>query len=273
MTSLRATALLTALLAILPAGGASAQLDQQHRAWTELLKKHVVVSGGGKASRVRYAELAANRAALNAYLGTLAAVTPQEYDKWTQDERLAFLINAYNAHMLELILTRYPDIKSVWDFGKVFNNPFKQKFFTLLGREFSLDNLEHDTIRARGAFDDPRIHFAVNCASAGCPMLREEAYVADRLDRQLEEQAVRFLSDPARNRYNPSGNALEVSRIFDWYAVDFSSGLKGITSRERFFAKYAALLAATPEQQKIISEQRAAIRFLDYDWGLNDFKR
>jgi hypothetical protein len=175
--------------------------------------------------------------------------------------------------MVEKILLRYPNIKSVWDYGKVFGNPFKDKFFRLFGREFSLDNIEHDTIRAKGVYDDPRIHMAVNCASIGCPMLREEAFVADKLDAQLEEQVVRALSDKSRNRYNAAGNALEVSEIFKWYSVDFTSGLKGIKSREQFFAKYANLFTDNAEHQKIIRDGKAEIKHLDYDWGLNDARK
>src|SRR3989304_6097750 len=156
--------LITLMLA-LPFARAHAQFDRQHKAWGELLKKHVVLIDGGKASQVRYAELARDRAALTAYLASLSRVSEAEFKSWGKEQQLAFLINAYNAHMVELILTRYPNIKSVWDFGKIFNNPFKNKFFTLFGREFSLDNIEHDTIRAKGVYDDPRIHFAVSCAS------------------------------------------------------------------------------------------------------------
>jgi hypothetical protein len=259
------------LLLALTMGSAAGQgFDHEHQAWTALLKKHVVLIDGGKASQVRYAELKKDRAQLKSYLNSLAGVTESEFKAWPRGERLAFLINAYNAHMVELILTRYPAIESVWDFGKVFNNPFKQKFFTLFGREFTLDMIEHDTIRAPGAYDDPRIHMAVNCASTGCPMLREEAYVAARLDQQLEEQVVRFLSDRSRNRYNPAANDLEVSEIFRWYSADFTSGLQGLRSREQFFAKYAAALADAPDHQKAIREQKVAVHFLAYDWGLND---
>jgi hypothetical protein len=113
---------------------------------------------------------------------------------------------------------------------------------------------------------------AVNCASIGCPMLREEAYVADRLDGQLEEQVVRFLSDRSRNRYDGATNTLEVSEIFDWYREDFSSGFQGIRSREQFFAKYAELLTDDPDGQNRIRSQTAKISFVDYDWGLNDFR-
>ena len=258
---------LIALLVQLVAGSAiaHAQFDQQHQAWTALLKKHVVLIDGGKASQLRYAGMQKDHAQLKVYLDSLSTVSETEFKNWTPPQQLAFLINAYNAFAVEKILTRYPNIRSIWDFGKIFGDPFKDRFFTLFGREFSLDMIEHGTIRARGVFAEPRIHFAVNCASVGCPMLREEAYVAERLDGQLEEQTRRFLADRARNRFDSASNALEVSEIFKWYSVDFTSGLKGIQSREQFFAQYANLLADNPEHRKIIREQKAGIRHLDYD--------
>src|SRR5688572_12539277 len=264
-------------LLALPIGSAQAQFDHEHKGWTALLKKHVVLTDGGKSSQVRYAGFQQDRAALKSYLGALSKVTQQEFDGWSKPQRMAFLINAYNAYTVEKILTRYPDIKSIWDFGKVFGNPFKDRFFTLLGRESSLDQIEHETLRKPGAYDEPRVHFAVNCASVGCPMLREEAYTAARLDSQLEEQARRFLSDRSRNRYNTESGRLEVSRIFDWFKEDWSSGYQGyegktkpVRSREQYFAGYAPLLADRPEHRKIIDDQKAPIGFLDYDWGLND---
>jgi hypothetical protein len=249
------------------------QFDHTHAPWTALLKKHVVVVEGGKASYMRYAEMAKDRAALKTYIDTLAKVSEADFKGWSKHQQLAFLINAYNANMIEKILLRYPNIKSVWDYGKLIGNPFKDNFISLFGRKMSLDNIEHDTIRTKGVHDDPRIHMAVNCASIGCPMLREEAFVADRLDAQLDEQVVRFLADRSRNRYNASTGALEVSEIFKWYAIDFSSGFKGIKSREQFFAKYANSLTDNPDHQKIIHNGKAAIRHLDYDWSLNDSKK
>ena len=177
---------------------------------------------------------------------------------------MAFLINAYNAFTVEKILTRYPNLKSIRDFGTVFGNPWKDKFFTLFGRESFLDQIEHETLRKPGAYNDLRVHYAVNCASIGCPMLREEAYVADRLEAQLEEQAVRFLSDHSRNRFE--AGKLEVSKIFDWFKEDFGA-------REQYFAKYAKLLADAPDAQKAVAEGRAPLSFLDYDWSLNDLAR
>ena len=224
MARVDARLILTAVLCIaLPA----AAFDHTHAAWDALLKKHVVLLDGGKASRFKYAEAARERPALKAYLDSLSRVDPPQFSAWTRSEQMAFLINAYNAYTVEKILTRYPDLGSIWDFGKLIGNPFKDRFIRLLGSEMSLDNIEHDTIRADGAYEDPRIHFAVNCASVGCPMLREEPYVGERLDAQLEEQTVRFLSDRTRNRFNPATRTLEVSKNFDWYGGDFRRGWKG----------------------------------------------
>ncbi len=260
------------VLTLLPMMAAHSAFDHEHKAWTELLKKHLAVKDGGKASQARYAGFAQDRSQLKTYLESLSAVTEQEFKGWSKEQQLAFLINAYNAFTIEKILTRYPNLKSIRDFGTFVGNPWKDKFFKLFGREMHLDNIEHDTIRAPGAYDDPRIHFAVNCASIGCPMLREEAFVATRLDAQLEEQTVRFLADRSRNRYNAQNQALEVSSIFDWYGKDFGRGWKGYTALPQFFAKYAAQLADKPEEQAAIREQKASVKFLDYNWGLNDVK-
>lgn len=266
-------ALLVAAVLVLSIVPARAQFDHQHKAWTALLAKHVVLIHEGRGSQVRYAAMAQDRAALKAYLDALAAVPEQTFKSWGKAQQLAFLINAYNAGMVELVLTRYPDLKSVWDFGRIFNNPFRKRFIRLFGRDYSLDMIEHDTIRAKGVYDEPRIHFAVSCASIGCPKLREEAYVGERLDSQLDEQARLFLSDRSRNRYNPASNALEVSEIFKWYREDFESGYRGIRSREQFFANYAALLADAPEHQKLVREAKVEIRHVDYHWGLNSVRR
>jgi len=233
--------------------------DHAHKAWDALLKRHVVLIDGGKSSQLRYAGMATERAALKRYLDSLSAVRESEFNAWPEAERKAFLINAYNAFTIEKILARYPDIRSIWDFGKLFGNPFKDPFFVLLERKRTLDWIEHDELRGR--YREPRIHYAVNCASVGCPMLREEAYVASRLDAQLEEQARRFLSDRTRNRLR--AGRLEVSRIYDWFKEDFEP-------RAKYFAGYAELLADDPGERRAIVEGKAPLRFLDYDWSLND---
>jgi hypothetical protein len=210
---------------------------------------------------VRYPGMASDRAALRDYLSNLSRVPRSEFDGWGREERMAFLINAYNAFTVEKVLTRYPDIGSIWDFGRLFGNPFKDEFFVLLEGRRSLDWIEHEVLRRH--YRDPRIHYAVNCASIGCPMLREEAFVAERLDAQLEDQARRFLRDRSRNRLQ--GGRLEVSRIFEWFKEEFEP-------RERYFAPYADLLADSPGERELIRQGRAKLAFLDYDWTLNDFR-
>ena len=265
--------LLAAALGIASAANA---FDHGHAAWDALVKKHVKLVDGGRASQVRYADFAKDRAALKAYLAAVSKVPQAEFDGWGKAERMAFLVNAYNAFTVELILTRYPDLKSIRDLGNiVFNSPWKRRFFILLGRETHLDEIEHGMLRKPGAYDEPRVHYAVNCASVGCPMLREEAFVAARLEAQLEEQARRFLSDRTRNRFSPQSGKLEVSEIFKWFKEDWTSGYRGlggagpVTSREQYFARYAELLADSPEHRRLVAEGRAPIAHLDYDWSLN----
>jgi hypothetical protein len=240
------------LALLLWASSAAAAFDHSHAAWDALLKKHVVVLEGGHTSQLRYAGMARERPALKVYLENLSRVNEAEFKAWSRNEQMAFLINAYNAFTVEKVLVRYPDIGSIWDFGKVFGNPFRDRFFILLGGPKSLDDLEHGILRK--AYREPRIHFAVNCASVGCPMLREEAYVAARLVRQLEQQAERFLSDRSRNRFRDG--QLEVSKIFDWFREDFEP-------REQYFRRYARSLGLPPDASP-------PLVFLDYDWSLND---
>ena len=252
----------------LPATALAQSFDHSHAAWTALLKKHVVLLGGGQASQLRYAGMAADRAALKAYLAQLSAVSPAAFDGFSKPQQMAFLTNAYNAYTVELILTKYPKLESIRDLGSLVTKPWSVKNIPLLGSTLTLDNIEHDRLRAPGRYDDPRIHFAVNCASIGCPMLREEAFVADRLEAQLDEQAMRFMADRSRNRY--ADGKLEVSKIFDWYGGDFKLGHKGIASLPAFLARYATQLADAPADRARITAMSVPIAFLDYDWKLND---
>jgi hypothetical protein len=259
-----------AALVLLLSSLSALALDHSHQAWEELLKRHVRYIEGGNASQVSYAGFMRDRPQLKAVLDAYQGVTRAEFDGWSKPQQQAFLINAYNAFTVEKILRRYPDIKSIRDYGTVFGNPWKDKFFTLFGQPAYLDMIEHEMLRKDGLYDEPRVHVAVVCASIGCPMLRNEAFVADRLEAQLEDAMRRFMSDRKRNRYDASTGKLHVSRIFDWYGKDFERGHKGFTSLKATFARYADLLANTPEDRAVVREQRADIAFLDYDWGLND---
>ena len=267
---------LLALLALPVCAATQPSFDHSHAAWDALLRKHVRLVDDGRgqtnASQVDYKALAKERAALASYLQALSAVTPAQYASWSKQQQYAFLANAYNAFTIEKILTRYPNLKSIRDFGTVIGNPWKDRFFTLLGKPQHLDGIEHETMRAPGAFDDPRVHVAVNCASVGCPMLSNRALTPDKLDAQLEELFSRFMSDRSRNRYNAQTKTVELSRIFDWYGKDFDKGHKSFSSVNDVVAKYAEQLADAPDDRALLRSGKVPIRFLEYDWSLNDVR-
>ncbi len=244
---------------------ATQTFDHEFTAWTALLKQHVRWLPGGFASQVDYAGLAANRTALKAVLEGMSEVPRTSFDTWTPARQMAFLINAYNAFTVELILTKYPDLKSIKDLGSLLQSPWKKRFFTLLGEPRHLDWIEHEQLRPR--FAEPRIHAAVNCASIGCPALRDEAFTASRLEAQLEDGMQRFMSDRTRNRV--ANGRLEVSAIFKWFREDFEQGHLGVKRVEDLFARYATQLSDTPEVQARLRERALPVNHLPYDWALN----
>ncbi len=252
------------------AGAAHAAIDEAHSAFDALLRRHVAWDTAGVTSSVSYRGLAADRAELGKVLDLYAGVSRADYEAMSRDQRLAFLINLYNAATLELVLGAYPELKSIRDLGSLIRSPWKQRIVRLFGELRTLDDIEHGMIRTPGVFDEPRIHFVVNCASIGCPALRPEAITGARLQAQLEDSTRRFMRDASRNRYDSVKGRLEVSKIFDWYRADFERGWLGIGSREQFFARYADLLAIPSSDRARLAEQRVPIGFLDYDWRLND---
>lgn len=235
--------------------------------WTDLLARHVHWSEDGHASAVDYAGLAGDRAALQDYLQALAAVSEVDYRAWPPPRRMAFLINAYNAFTVELIL-REPQLPdSIRDLGGWFSSPWKLRWFELLGETRSLDEIEHQWLRGDPEHADPRIHFAVNCASIGCPALRPEAYVAERLAAQLADQTRRFLADRSRNRLD--GRRLLISPIFRWYAEDFAAGWQGGDSVAAFLALHGEALGLSAAQIEALREGELRLGYSDYDWRLN----
>ncbi len=263
---------LLALFFALVAATAFAQFDHSHKTWDDLLKKHVTYVSNGNASQVSYKGFATDRAQLKTYLDSISAVPEATYKSWNKSQQLAFLMNAYNAYTVELILTKYPNLKSIRDLGSTFSKPWSIKFIKLFGKDVTLDNIEHDMIRADGVFNDPRIHVGVVCASIGCPMLRNEAFIAEKVDAQLDDGMKRFLSDKSRNRYSADAKKLEVSKIFDWYKKDFLKGHKGFASLEATLGKYADQLTDDVAARAEIKAGKVAITYLDYDWNLNDKK-
>ncbi|WP_218080792.1 DUF547 domain-containing protein [Anthocerotibacter panamensis] len=173
--------------------------------------------------------------------------------------KLAFWINAYNAFALESVLERYP-IETVRPGSFIPDlSFFKTARHEVHGHSYSLDEIENEVLR--GQFKEPRIHFAIVCASRSCPRLRNRAYTADQLDSQLDEAARQFINDPKKNQYDNARGTVKLSKIFYWFRDDFGGSVS------EFLKKYAE-----SEALKALDNRRLKISYLDYDWGLNDRK-
>ncbi|TDB65058.1 DUF547 domain-containing protein [Arundinibacter roseus] len=223
-------------------------LDVDHGIWDKLLKKHVNNQG-----MVDYKGFKQDRAELKKYLNLLSKSAPN--NKWSKDEQLAYWINAYNAYTIELILEHYP-VKSIKDIGSSIkipfvNTPWDVKFIEIGGKKMDLNNIEHGIIRKQ--FNEPRIHFALVCAAKSCPPLRNEAFTADKLDKQLDDQGRDFLNDPTKNVVTK--NSASITKIMDWYGGDFK---KKMPVKE-WINKYA--------KTKLESD---AISYMNYNWALNE---
>lgn len=232
---------------------ASADFDQQHLLWTRILSKNV--SSNGATSTVDYISLKRHPELLKTYLDQLSGVTEAEFSRWTKNSRLAFLINAYNAWTIQLVIDHYP-IKSIKDIGGIFSSPWKKKIVKLFGQTKTLDWLEHEKIRPE--YEEARVHFALVCAAKGCPGLRSEAFTPENLTTQLNHSARLFLNDSARNSIHLEKSEMSLSPIFKWYKDDFVR-VKG--SIEQFVLAYVS----TPDP----SIPHFKITYKDYDWSLN----
>lgn len=235
------------LFLILILSFAASAFDHSHKIFNDVLSKRVQFKG--HQSLVDYKGLKSKPKALNEYLKSLSSVSKSEYNQFSSKQKLSFLINAYNAFTLKLIIDHYP-VKSIKDIGSIFSSPWKKEFFKLFGKEMNLDTIEHGMIRKD--FKEPRIHFAVNCASIGCPSLAKSAFVAENLNSQLEAAAMNFLKNKDKNY--ALKNTLKLSKIFDWYGGDFEN-LGGV----EVYIK-----------SKLGLKGKYKIDYLDYDWNLNE---
>jgi hypothetical protein len=250
---------LITVIAALPFAAADADMtsagfDHEHRQWTAILGQYV------KDGSVEYRGLAdRGQPAFDAYLRTLSVAAAEE-SGWTRAQRLAFWINAYNAFTIRLILDHYP-VRSIRAIGFLPLAAFRTKFIPLGadGREISLNVIENDILRAQ--FHDPRIHFAIVCASKSCPALRSEAYRSSVLDQQLDEAGRAFLDDPSKNRWEPGSRTLYLSSIFKWFRGDFERAGGALPA---YVAGYTR-----PPDAAILASGNVRLVFLDYDWSLN----
>ena len=207
--------------------------------WDTILKKHVSIDGN-----VNYKALKSDSSKLKSYINQLSQNTPNE--NWSNEDKLAYWINAYNALTVDLIIRNYP-IKSIKDI----KYPWKQRLWDFGDNNYNLDEIEHKILRN---MDEPRIHFVIVCASYSCPKLQNEAFTAEGLEAQLTKATKEFLADTNRNEI--SEKSIKISKIFDWFSKDFTQNRSLID----FLNKYSDV-TISPKAKK---------RFKDYNWDLNE---
>lgn len=189
-------------------------------------------------------------------------ISHTDADKLPSDKhRLAFWINAYNAFVIKGVLEEYP-IKSVLDAGWLPHSFFKRKEFETKQGKIPLREIENEKLME--TFREPGIHFAINCASISCPKLLPEAYRAEKLEQQLETQGRSFVSDKSKNHLDKERRIFYLSSIFKWYREDF---VKNEEKIEAYIARYL-----NPSDAEFIRNNEVTIKYLDYNWGLNEQK-
>jgi Protein of unknown function, DUF547 len=213
-----------------------------HQLWNELLQKHVSDDGN-----VNYQSFKTDHKKLLDYIYVLdLSYSHKSFESLSKEEKLAYWINAYNALTVDLIIRNYP-VKSIKDI----NNPWKQRLWKLGDNMYDLDEIEHDILRN---MNEPRIHFAIVCASYSCPKLQNEAFTAEKLDAQLTKATKEFLADTNRNEI--SENSIKISKIFDWFSKDFT--------------KNGSLIDFLNLYTEVNISPNAKKRYKDYNWALND---
>lgn len=230
--------------------------------YAQVLKTYV-----NDAGLVDYQGLQANREQLDKFNQSLAAVSPETYGAWNEPEQIAFWMNAYNSLTLQSIIDRDPLPESIKDISGVWN----RRKFSIAGESKTLNNIEHDTLRQD--FDEPRLHVALVCAAISCPPLRNEPYLPEKLDAQLDDQVEKFIASPHGFNLDRQENRVALSSIFKWYGKDWvdTYGVKDKfagNSKQRAVINFLSQYLSSEERQYLETESYK-VNHLDYDWSLN----
>lgn len=227
-----------------------------HRVWTAFLNRYVMQDGQG-VNRVAYGQVTqADRARLNGYLDELQAVNPAHL---TRDQQLAYWINLYNALTVDVILDNYPvaSIRDITD-GPLSFGPWDRPLVHVAGETLTLNDIEHRIIRPN--FNEPRIHYALNCAAVGCPNLMDRAWQAEALERDFAAAEHAYVNDPRGVRFDDRGG-LTLSKIYIWFREDFGPNEKAVL---------AQIETAAEPDLKARLQNTSRVRAYTYDWALND---
>ncbi len=233
-----------------------------YQTYNSILKEYVNPQG-----LVDYEKLKENRQQLDEFNSAIGAVTPSTYNSWNDSEKIAFLINAYNSLTLESIIDNYPTksirrIPGVWKIRK----------FDVAGEKMTLDHIEHQVLRKE--FNEPGIHVALVCAAISCPPLRQEPYTGQKLEKQLNEQAQRFLGNSQGFRIDSQNNAVYLSSIFKWFGQDYEKtygqnpNIDGLNKTETAIVNYARKYVNS-DAQNFLAKGGYKVKYSNYDWSLN----
>lgn len=222
-----------------------------HDLFNQVLQKHV------HEGRVDYGKLKEKPSVFEAYLDQLATANPKMMN---YNEQLTFWINAYNALIIKGVIDHYPT-KSVRKV-KLFRGFFSRIKFHVAEKNYTLNEIEHDILRAE--FVDPRIHFALVCASISCPPIEDKVFLPETIEEQLDEVTHKFINNPEKVKIDRKKRRVYLSKIFKWYKEDFTEGYDGVPD---FLADYLP-----PDDADFVLEDDIKFYYLDYDWSLNDIK-
>jgi hypothetical protein len=251
--------------------------DHTHSDFDSLLKSHV------HDSRVDYQGIIKSSDELDTYLRQLGSVSEANYENWTEEQKLAFWINAYNAFTIKAIIDNYP-IKRSFSLVGLFvpsnsilqiGGVWSEVQFRTVGKMVTLEEIEHEILRKE--FNEPRIHFAINCASKGCPNLRNEAYRPDIIYQQLESQAIDFINDPMKGvKIDHGNNKVKLSKIFKWFGKDFITRygntdlFNGRNATEKAVLSVVVNYLQDQDKKEFLKGNNFKISYLSYDWSLNE---
>lgn len=256
----------------------SETFDHSYSLYNKLLNQNVADA------MVNYQGVINQQTEFEEFLETLGSVKESEFQTWSEKQKLAFWINAYNAFTIKAIIDHYP-IKRSFSLIGIFYAPsnsilqikgvWKKLKFRAVGRMVTLDEIEHEILRKE--YNEPRIHMAINCASVSCPDLSSEAYTPDKLEEQLTHASVSFVNNTEKGVFvNQENGKVKLSKIFKWFGEDFIKNYgknnlhNDYSLKENAVINFSIDYLESDEAKKFLMNNKLKIAYLGYDWNLNE---